>query len=98
MTADCVQCEMKSHKGTCGICYSQHARKYCKCRNVFMWHEKLQGQVRDICSRGYRHRNSILGGEREHTSSYNKPHWWTCHGMMNKAVLFSSSKIGLAKS
>jgi len=32
MTADCVQYEIKSHKGTCGLCYSQHARKYFKCR------------------------------------------------------------------
>jgi len=46
-----------------------------------------------------RHWNNISERrETEHTSSYNNPHWWTCQGMMMKVVLFSSSKIGLAKS
>ena len=90
ITADCVQYEMKSQKGTCGFFYSQHTRKYCKCRMYL--HDMRSYKIKwetyavddtDICSRWYRHRNNI-SGKREniphrtitHTGGNVMGWWW----------------------
>ena len=100
ITAYCIHIRNAGAERPCGIGCSHRARKC-----IYVTWGELQDQVRDICSRGYR--EEISGRRDKHdvyTSSHNNPHWCRCHRMMmtlmimNKGVLFSSSKMGLFKS
>jgi len=74
MTADCVQYEMKSQKGTCEICYSQHAGKFCKCRMYLCGMRSYKIKWETYAVEDTDTGTVFLGGERE-----NIPHHTITH-------------------